>query len=139
MNAELKKGTKLETTKRLIKDLFNSRKPKQNNSNSNSNEIDPMEDLDKEKASQKQVSEDETIEIESENVKVAKIPGSKLMKVYYWKKENVTFLAAGHVGIEKREGDQTKQIQKEYSQIGTDQLLKITAAIIETQNKPIKK
>lgn len=90
-----------------------------------------MKDDDKKKTSQKE--EDDTVEVESENVKVVKIPGSTLMKAYYWKKENMTFLTIGCIGIEKRAGDQTKNLQKEYKKMNNDQIIKVIAAMIEAQ------
>lgn len=112
-----------------IKDTSYSKKTKRDNSSSNSS---------KAKQATNSNTKDPTIEIESEDVKVVRIPGSTLIKAYYWKKENVTFLAIGQVGIEKRAGDQTTRLQEEYEKMGTDQMIKVIAAMIEAQ-KSIKK
>lgn len=98
--------------------------------------MDPMANLDKERIEEETAKEN--VEVESETVKVVKIPNSKLLKAYYWKKEDETFLAIGTVGVEKRKGDQTEQLQNEYKEMGTDQMIKVIAAMIEAQ-ETIKK
>lgn len=136
MKEELNQATESPKQKQSTKDMSYSKKQKTNNLKSHSEDMDPMANLDKERIEEETAKEN--VEVESETVKVVKIPNSKLLKAYYWKKEDETFLAIGTVGVEKRKGDQTEQLQNEYKEMGTDQMIKVIAAMIEAQ-ETIKK